>query len=278
MNRILEKQDLSENVVRMVLEAPAIARKRRAGQFIILKIDEQGERIPLTIVDSDAKKGTITIIFQVVGKTTTVLAKMNAGESLTDVQGPLGNPTEIENFGRVVCIGGGVGVGVVYPLAAALKKAGNYVTSIIGARCKSLLILEEEMKRVSDKLIVATDDGSYGFHGFVSAVLQNMIDAGEKIDRVYAIGPVPMMRVLSDLTRPYGIKTIVSLNPIMVDATGMCGACRVSVGGKTKFTCVDGPEFDGHEVDFTLLSNRLRMYSEQEKQTLEAHGCKCHDK
>ncbi len=278
MSRILEKQDLSENVVRMVLEAPAIARKRRAGQFIILKIDEKGERIPLTIVDSDEEKGTITIIFQVVGKTTTVLAKMNVGDNLTDVQGPLGNPTEIENFGRVVCIGGGVGVGVVYPLAAALKKAGNTVTSIIGARTKELLILEEEMKKVSDRLIVATDDGSYGFHGFVSTVLQNLIDAGEKIDRVYAIGPVPMMRVLSDLTKPYGIKTIVSLNPIMVDATGMCGACRVSVGGKTKFTCVDGPEFDGHEVDFNLLTNRLRMYQDQEKQTLEAHRCQCHGK
>ena len=278
MNRILEKQDLSENVVRMVLEAPAIARKRRAGQFIILKTDEKGERIPLTIVDSDAEKGTITIIFQVVGKTTAVLAKMNPGDNLNAVQGPLGNPTEIENFGHVVCIGGGVGVGVVYPLAAALKKAGNRVTSIIGARTKELLILEEEMKKVSDRLIVATDDGSYGFHGFVSTVLQNLIDAGEKIDRVYAIGPVPMMRVLANLTRPYGIKTIVSLNPIMVDATGMCGACRVSVGGKTKFTCVDGPEFDGHEVDFDLLTKRLRMYQGQEKQSFEAHRCQCHGK
>jgi ferredoxin/flavodoxin---NADP+ reductase len=278
VNKIIEKQVLSENVVRMVLEAPAIAMKRRAGQFIILKIDEKGERVPLTIVDSDAEKGTVTIIFQIVGKTTAVLAKMNAGETLADVQGPLGNPTEIENFGRVVCIGGGVGVGVVYPLAAALKKAGNTVTSIIGARTKELLILEEEMKKVSDRLIVATDDGSYGFHGFVSAVLQNLIDAGEKIDRVYAIGPVPMMRVLANVTKPYGIKTIVSLNPIMVDATGMCGACRVSVGGKTKFTCVDGPEFDGHEVDFDLLTKRLRMYAEQEKQTLEAHRCQCHGK
>lgn len=278
MNRILDKQDLSENVVQMVLDAPAIAKKRRAGQFIVLIIDEKGERVPLTIVDSDTAKGTITIIFQVVGKTTAALAKLEAGDSLADVQGPLGNPTEIEHFGRVVCIGGGVGVGVVYPLAAALKKAGNVVTSIIGARTKALLILEEEMKHVSDRLIVATDDGSYGFHGFVSAVLQNLIDAGEQIDRVYAIGPVPMMRVLSDLTRPYGIKTIVSLNPIMVDATGMCGACRVSVGGKTKLTCVDGPEFDGHEVDFALLSNRLRMYAEQEKTIMEGHGCRCHGK
>ncbi len=278
MTRIVEKQDLSENVVRMVLEAPAIAKKRRAGQFIILKIGEEGERIPLTIVDSDAEAGTITIIFQVVGKSTAVLARMKAGDAVSDLQGPLGNPTEIENFGHVVCIGGGVGVGVVYPLAAALKRAGNTVTSIIGARTKSLLILEEEMKGVSDRLVVATDDGSYGFHGFVSAVLQNMIDAGEKIDRVYAIGPVPMMRVLSNVTRPHGITTIVSLNSIMVDATGMCGACRVSVGGKTKFTCVDGPEFDGHQVDFDQLANRLRMYQTQEKQCMDAHRCECYGK
>lgn len=273
LNRIIEKQDLSENVVRMVLEAPIIAQKRRAGQFIILKIDEKGERIPLTIVDSDTQQGTITIIFQIVGKTTAAMAKMKVGDAFSDLQGPLGNPTEIEDFGHVVCIGGGVGVGVVYPLAAALKKKGNRVTSIIGARTKSLLILEEEMKKVSDRLIVATDDGSYGFHGFVSAVLQNLIDAGEKIDRVYAIGPVPMMRVLCNVTKPHGIKTIVSLNPIMVDATGMCGACRVSVGGKTKFTCVDGPEFDGHEVDFNLLTNRLRMYQDQEKISHESYRC-----
>lgn len=278
MNRIIEKKDLSENVVQMVLDAPEIALKRRAGQFVILKTDEKGERIPLTIVDSDSAAGTITIIFQVVGKSTAAMAKMKAGQSFTDLQGPLGNPTEIENYGRVVCIGGGVGVGVVYPLAAALKKAGNHVTSIIGARTKSLLILEEEMKQVSDKLVVATDDGSYGFHGFVSAVLQQMIDAGEKIDRVFAIGPVPMMRVLCNVTRPHGIKTIVSLNAIMVDATGMCGACRVSVDGKTKFTCVDGPEFDGHAVDFDLLASRLRMYLDQEKQSMEAYRCQCHGK
>jgi len=278
VNPIIEKQDLSENVVRMVLAAPEIARKRRAGQFIILKIDEPGERIPLTIVDSDVEAGTITIIFQVVGKTTAALAAMKAGDEISDVQGPLGNPTEIENFGHVVCIGGGVGVGVVYPLAAALKKAGNRVTSIIGARTQNLLILEEEMRKVSDRLIVATDDGSYGFHGFVSAVLQNLIDAKERIDRVFAIGPVPMMRVLCDVTRPHGIPTVVSLNPVMVDATGMCGACRVAVAGKTKFTCVDGPEFDGHQVDFALLTSRLRMYQPQEKQSMEAYRCKCHGK
>ncbi|MGA2526811.1 MAG: sulfide/dihydroorotate dehydrogenase-like FAD/NAD-binding protein [Smithellaceae bacterium] len=275
MNKIIEKKDLSEKVVRMVLEAPLIAQKRKAGQFIILKVDEKGERIPLTIVDSDAQAGTITIIFQVVGKTTAVMAKMKAGDTIQDVQGPLGNPTEIKNYGRVVCIGGGVGVGVVYPLTAALKKAGNEVISIIGSRTKDLLILEKEMGAISDRLIVATDDGSYGFHGFVSQVLQEMIDKGEKIDRVFAIGPVPMMKVISDVTRPQGIKTIVSLNSIMVDATGMCGACRVSVAGKTKFTCVDGPEFDGHEVDFKLLADRLKMYCDQERQAYEQHKCGC---
>lgn len=259
----------------MVLEAPVIAQKRKAGQFIILKINEKGERIPLTIVDSDSQAGTITIIYQVVGKTTAALSLLKAGEALQDLQGPLGNPTEIENYGKVVCIGGGVGVGVVYPLAVALKKAGNAVISIIGARTKDLIILEKEMEKVSDKLIVATDDGSYGFHGFVSAVLQQLIDKGEKIDRVYAIGPVPMMKVLCDVTKAPGIKTIVSLNSIMVDATGMCGACRVSVAGKTKFTCVDGPEFDGHDVDFKLLSNRLKMYCDPEREAYENHKCGC---
>jgi ferredoxin--NADP+ reductase len=276
LNKIVEKVALSENVVKMILEAPAIARKRKAGQFIVLLMDEKGERIPLTIVDSDSEKGTITIIFQVVGKTTAAMAGMNVGDHFSDVQGPLGNPTDIKKIGQVVCIGGGVGVGVVYPLAAALKQAGNRVISIIGARTKDLLILEEEMKRVSDRLIVATDDGSYGFPGFVSTVLQNLIDAGEKIEEVFAIGPVPMMKVIANLTRPYGIKTVVSLNPIMVDATGMCGACRVSVGGKTRFTCVDGPEFDGHQVDFDLLTSRLRMYCDQESVAYEKHRCGWH--
>jgi ferredoxin--NADP+ reductase len=273
LNKIVEKVALSENVVKMILEAPAIARKRKAGQFVVLIMDEKGERIPLTIVDSDTEKGTITIIFQVVGKTTAAMAAMKAGDEFIAVQGPLGNPTDIKKIGQVVCIGGGVGVGVVYPLAKAMKEAGNRVISIIGARTKDLLILEQEMKQVSDRLIVATDDGSYGFHGFVSTVLQNLIDAGEKIEEVFAIGPVPMMKVIANLTRPYGIKTVVSLNPIMVDATGMCGACRVSVGGKTKLTCVEGPEFDGHQVDFDLLTSRLRMYCEQESVAAEKHRC-----
>jgi ferredoxin--NADP+ reductase len=276
LNKIVEKVALSENVVKMILEAPAIARKRKAGQFIVLLMDEKGERIPLTIVDSDPEKGTIMIIFQVVGKTTAAMAGMNVGDHFSDVQGPLGNPTDIRKIGQVVCIGGGVGVGVVYPLAAALKQAGNRVISIIGARTKDLLILEEEMKQVSDRLIVATDDGSYGVHGFVSSVLQKLIDEGEKIEEVFAIGPVPMMKVIANLTRPYGIKTVVSLNPIMVDATGMCGACRVFVGGKTRFTCVDGPEFDGHQVDFDLLTSRLRMYCDQESVAYEKHRCGWH--
>ncbi|MCK9393060.1 MAG: sulfide/dihydroorotate dehydrogenase-like FAD/NAD-binding protein [Syntrophales bacterium] len=273
MSSIVSKENLSDSVVRMDILAPEIARKRKAGQFVILKVNEQGERIPLTIVDSDGENGTITIIFQIVGKTTALMAALNIGDDIQDVQGPLGNPTEIENFGHVVCIGGGVGVGVIYPITKALKEAGNRVTSIIGARTQSLIILEEEMKAASNELIVTTDDGSYGVHGFVSNVLQKIIDGGEKIDRVYAIGPVPMMKAIANLTRPYGIKTIVSLNAIMVDATGMCGACRVSVGGKTKFTCVDGPEFDGHQVDFDLLTNRLRMYCEQEGQSYERHRC-----
>jgi ferredoxin/flavodoxin---NADP+ reductase len=273
LSSIVSKENLSDSVVRMDILAPEIARKRKAGQFVILKVNEQGERIPLTIVESDGEKGTITIIFQIVGKTTALMAALNAGDDIQDVQGPLGNPTEIENFGHVVCIGGGVGVGVIYPITKALKEAGNRVTSIIGARTKSLIILEEEMRAASNELIVTTDDGSYGVHGFVSNVLQKIIDGGEKIDHVYAIGPVPMMKAIANLTRPYGIKTIVSLNAIMVDATGMCGACRVSVEGKTKFTCVDGPEFDGHQVDFDLLTNRLRMYCEEEGQSYERHRC-----
>jgi ferredoxin--NADP+ reductase len=260
----------------MVLEAPVIAQKRKAGQFIILKINEKGERIPLTIVDSDAQKETITIIFQIVGKTTAQLAGLKEGDFLQDVQGPLGKPTEIEHYGRVVCIGGGVGVGVVYPLIVALKKAGNEVISIIGSRKKDLLILEKEIRENSDRLIVTTDDGSYGIHGFVSSVFdQEVLDKGEKVDRVFTIGPVPMMEAVCKITKPHRIRTIVSLNSIMVDATGMCGACRVNVGGKTKFTCVDGPEFDGHEVDFKLLADRLKMYCDLEREAYEKHKCGC---
>lgn len=277
MNSIREKTFLSHSVVKMVLDAPQVARTRKAGQFVVLMTDEKGERIPLTIVDSDGDTGTITIIFQIVGKTTTCLSEMKVGDSLYSVLGPLGRPTEMEPFGTVACVGGGVGIAVIYPITRALKEAGNRVISIIGARTKDILILEEEMRSVSDELHIATDDGSYGFHGFVSEVLQNVIDSEASIDRVFAIGPVPMMRVVCDVTRPSGITTIVSLNPIMVDATGMCGACRVSVGGCTKFACVDGPEFDGHEVDFDLLTSRLRMYYFQEKEAIEQFRCECNE-
>lgn len=277
LNRIIEKKELSENVWKMVLEAPEIARKRKAGQFIVLMTHEKGERIPLTMVDSDGDEGTVTIIYQVVGKTTRCLSEMNVGDSLFSILGPLGHATEIENFGTTLCVGGGVGIGVVYPISRALKEMGNRVISIIGARTKDLLILEEEMKATSDVLYVATDDGSYGIPGFVTAVLKNVLDSDEKVRRIFAIGPVPMMRALCNVTRPYGVKTIVSLNPIMVDATGMCGACRVNVGGKTKLGCVDGPEFDGHEVDFDLLMKRLRMYCDEEEKAMENYRCGCHD-
>jgi len=277
LNRILEKKELSESVWKMVLEAPEIARKRKAGQFIVLMTHDRGERIPLTMVDSDGDRGTVTIIFQVVGKTTRCLSEMNVGDSLFSILGPLGHATEIENFGTALCVGGGVGIGVVYPISRALKEKGNRVVSIIGARTKDLLILEEEMKATSDVLYVATDDGSYGIPGFVTSVLKNVLDSDEKVSRIFAIGPVPMMRALCNVTRPYGVKTIVSLNPIMVDATGMCGACRVNVGGKTKLGCVDGPEFDGHEVDFDLLMKRLRMYCDEEQKAMENYRCGCCD-
>lgn len=277
MDRILEKEELSESVWKMVLEAPEIARKRKAGQFIVLMTHDKGERIPLTMVDSDGDRGTVTIIFQVVGKTTRCLSEMNVGDSLFSILGPLGHATEIENFGTTLCVGGGVGIGVVYPISRALKEKGNRVISIIGARTKDLLILEEEMKATSDVLYVATDDGSYGIPGFVTSVLKNVLDSDEKVSRIFAIGPVPMMRALCNVTRPYGVKTIVSLNPIMVDATGMCGACRVNVGGKTKLGCVDGPEFDGHEVDFDLLMKRLRMYCDEEEKAMENYRCGCCD-
>ncbi len=277
MYTIVEKTFLSSSVFRMVIEAPRIAATRKPGQFVVLMTEERGERVPLTIVDSDSAAGTVAIIVQVVGKTTTCLGDMNPGDSLYSLLGPLGRPTEIRNFGTAVCVGGGVGIGVAYPIARALKEAGNKVISIIGARTKDILILEEETRKTSDRLIVTTDDGSSGMKGFVSQALQELIDSGETIDHVFAIGPVPMMRVVCDTTRPYGIETVVSLNPIMVDATGMCGACRVSVGNETKLACVDGPEFDGHQVDFDLLTTRLRMYYREEKETMEEFRCRCHD-
>jgi len=269
MYEILEKKVLSDTVKLMVIKAPLVAKKALAGQFIILRIDEQGERIPLTIADYDRKKGTITVIFMEVGKTTKQLGKMKAGDKLLNFAGPLGVASEIENYGTVVMIGGGVGIAPLYPIIRALKQAGNKVISILGARNKDLLMLEKEIEKYSDELHICTDDGSKGTKGFVSNVLQDLIDKGEKINIVWAIGPVIMMKVVADLTKKYNIKTMVSLNPIMVDGTGMCGGCRVIVGGEIKFACVHGPEFDGHQVDFGNLMLRNRRFIKEEE-----HACK----
>jgi ferredoxin--NADP+ reductase len=270
MYEILEKKILSDNVKLMKIKAPLVAKKAKGGQFIILRIDEMGERIPLTIADYDKKNGTITVIFMEVGKTTKQLGKLNVGDNLLNFAGPLGNPSEIKKYGTVVMIGGGVGIAPLYPIVRELKKIGNYVISILGARNEKLLMLEKEIEEFSDELYITTDDGSKGHKGFVSDVLQKLIDKGRKISMVMAIGPVIMMRVVADVTRPFKIRTLVSLNPIMVDGTGMCGGCRVSVGNETKFACVDGPEFDGHLVDFKNLNLRNRRFLCQEEE-----ACKC---
>lgn len=274
MYKLVTKKVYSDVSKMFEVEAPLVARKAKPGQFIILRVDENGERIPLTIADSDAERGTITIIFQEVGKTTKCLGKKEAGEYITDFVGPLGKPMEFpEHPGRVIAVGGGVGIAPVYPKVKGFFKAGMDVISIIGARNKDLLILEDEMRAVSKELHVCTDDGSYGQKGFVSEVLQKYLDDGEPIAEIIAVGPLPMMRAIVNQTRPYGVKTVVSLNPVMVDGTGMCGACRVTIGGVTKFTCVDGPVFDGHEVDFNELMARSKMFANEEKQALES--CRC---
>lgn len=270
MYQIVRKKVLAPSINLFEVSAPMVAKKAQAGQFVILRIDEQGERIPLTIADFNRERGTITTIFQEVGATTRLLGRLNEGDYLLDFVGPLGLPTEVEKYGRVVCVGGGVGVAPIFPIARALREAGNEVISIIGARTKELLILEEEMRAVSDELIVCTDDGSYGRKGFVTQALTEVIEQRGNVARVWGIGPMIMMRVLAEATRPYGVKTIVSLNPIMVDGTGMCGACRVSVGGETKFACVDGPEFDAHQVDWELAMRRLAMYKNEEEKALAA--------
>jgi len=263
---IVDTRLLAASVKQFKVAAPEIARKRKPGQFVVLRIHDEGERIPLTIADADPAAGTITLIFQEVGKSTMQLGKLKAGDSILDLIGPLGRPTHVEKLGTVVCIGGGIGIAPVYPIAKGMREAGNRVISIIGARTKDLLIMEEEMGKVSDVLKISTDDGTYGFHGYVSDILQDVIDEGDPIHLVVAIGPVPMMRVVCNVTRGKNLKTVVSLNPIMVDATGMCGACRVSVGGRTRFVCVDGPEFDGHEVNFAELVKRQRAYLNQEQE------------
>ncbi len=270
MPEILLREVLSPQIVRLRIDAPVIAKKRRPGQFVILRVHEKGERIPLTIVDSDPDIGSITLIFQVVGKTTHMLSKLEKGDNILDLVGPLGKPTAIERFGTVVVVGGGIGAAVAYPIAKGMKQAGNRVITILGARNKNLLILEGELASVSDEIIVTTDDGSYKRRGMVTEPLRELLEKG-KINEVLAIGPVPMMRTVSELTRNFNVRTQVSLNPIMVDGTGMCGACRVSIAGRIKFACVDGPEFDGHQVDFLDLQMRLTAYREEEKQSYEQY-------
>jgi len=268
MNKILEKKVWWKDtpaIKEFVVEAPWIAEKHKAGQFVILRVSENGERIPLTISNKNIEKGTINILFQEVGKTTMTLGKLNVGDNIFDLAGPLGKPTHIEKFGTVVCIGGGIGVAPVHPIAQALKYAGNLVISILGARTKEILIYEDLMKKCSNEVRITTDDGSYGRHGFVTDELKSMIESGMKIDLVVTIGPAIMMKMVCKVTEPYKILTFASLNTIMVDGTGMCGACRVTVGGKTKFVCVDGPEFDGHQVNFDEMMARLRQYVDEEK-------------
>jgi ferredoxin/flavodoxin---NADP+ reductase len=271
MSKIKFKKQLSKDVYMMKLDAPLIAEERSAGQFIILQVNEDyGERIPLTIADANINEGTITIIFQVVGKSTLQLSEMNEGDDIPTLVGPLGKPTHVENFGRVVCVGGGIGVAPLHPIAQALKKAGNHVTTIIGARAKDLIILEDEMKAIADELIVVTDDGSYGRKALVTVPLKEICERSPKPNMVIAIGPPIMMKFCAETTRPYEVFTQVSLNTIMVDGTGMCGGCRVNVGKEVKFVCVDGPEFDGHKVDFDNMMIRLNSYMNIEK---EAHSC-----
>ncbi len=270
MYKVIDKQKPATTVTLLKLQAPEIARKVRPGQFVIIRLNEPGERIPLTVNNFDREEGTITIVFQEVGKTTTMLGRLNPGDGIADLVGPLGRHTEIEKFGKVICIGGGVGTAVIYPITRALYQAGNEVIGIVGARAKDLLTFTREMEAVSHRLIITTDDGSMGRHGLVTDPLREILESGDTIDRVIAIGPAVMMKFVCRTTEPYKIKTIVSLNPIMLDATGMCGVCRVMVGGETKFGCVDGPEFDGHKVDFDLLINRLRQYLAEEKISLAA--------
>ncbi len=274
MHYIHSNDIIQPTLGKMVVDAPYVAEYRKAGQFIILRIDECGERMPLTIADADRANGTITLYYQIVGTTTKKLAGMKAGESLSDIVGPLGHPTEVEKYGTVVCIGGGIGIAPLYPISRGMKEAGNRIVNILGARSENLLILEKELGAIGDENIVCTDDGTLGKKGFVTDILNNVISR-EKVDLVVAIGPVAMMKAVSSITKEKGIKTFVSLNSVMIDGTGMCGGCRVTVGDETKFTCVDGPEFDGHLVDFDNLSLRLKTYIKEETQSYDNYKHKC---
>ena len=273
MYKILLREDLVPNIHLFKVEAPEVAQKAQPGQFVVIRIDEKGERIPLTVADWDEKEGSVTVVCMEVGTTTRRLATLGTGEAIADFVGPLGVPTHIEKLGTVVCVAGGFAVAVIVPIARALKQAGNRVISILGARSKDLIFWEEELRRVSDELIVTTDDGSYARKGLVTEPLKELVESDGKVDRVIAIGPSIMMKFCAKTTEPFGVKTIVSLNPIMVDGTGMCGCCRVSVGGVTRFACVDGPDFDGHQVDWDLLFARQRTYLDEEKRSLEQWQC-----
>ena len=274
MFRIVKKKELNPAVTLMEIEAPFVAKKAQAGQFIIFRVDEFGERVPLTIAGFDREKGTVTVIFQKVGLSTRLLGAMNEGDALLDFVGPLGRPTQTEGIKRVCVVGGGVGCAIALPSAQAFKEAGCEVDVIVGFRSKDIVILEDEFRTCSDHLYLMTDDGSYGEHGFVTVKLQELLEAGNQYDEVLAIGPIPMMKFVAKTTEPFGVKTIVSLNPIMVDGTGMCGGCRVTVGGEVKFACVDGPDFDGHQVDFAELMNRNGVYRDQEAQDEREHMCR----
>jgi ferredoxin--NADP+ reductase len=271
---IIDKKVLAPTITRFEIKAPFIARKRKAGNFVMVRVEDGGERIPLTIADGNPALGTITLIVQAVGGTTKLLCSKNAGDTFLDVVGPLGNPTPINNHGLVVCVGGGVGTAELYPIAKALREAGNRVLTIIGARSKELVILEKEMAACSDETFVTTDDGTYARKGFVTDQLKDLLDASRGVKAVYAIGPLPMMKAVANLTRSYEVETLVSLNTIMVDGTGMCGGCRVTVAGEMKFACVDGPEFDGHKVDFDELMMRNRTYIDMERISDQKHVCR----
>ena len=280
MNKILSKTYFSEKVVKLEVEAPLIAKARKPGNFVIVRVGEKGERMPLTIADANLERGSITLVVQVMGVSSRKLCALEAGDYITDLVGPLGKPTHIEKVGTVLACGGGVGVAPLLPIVRAFKEAGNRVISVIAGRNKDLVILEDEIRVSSDEVIIMTDDGSYGHKGFVTDLLKDRLEKDKKVQEVVAVGPVPMMQAVAGTTLPFGVATTVSLNSLMVDGIGMCGACRVTVDGETKFTCVDGPEFDGHKVDFAELRQRLSAFRSQEKQSIEhhEHRCSCHDK
>ena len=277
MYKILKREDLTPNIHLYKFEAPEVSLKARPGQFVVIRIDEKGERVPLTVADWDEKEGSVTVVCMEVGTTTRRLATLGTGDSIAAFVGPLGKPTEIEKFGTVCCVAGGFAVAVVMPIARALQQAGNKVISILGARNQELLFWEDELRAVSDELIVTTDDGSYGRKGLVTEPLKELLEGKDKIGRVIAIGPSIMMKFCALTTKPFEVNTVVSLNPIMVDGTGMCGCCRVSVGGVTRFACVDGPDFDGHQVDWDLLLARQKTYLDEEKRSLEQWQCRCEE-